>query len=108
MKLAPTKTPTMTKMDTNFFCIASLGASSTANLCHEIFGHVVQFLVEMEASAGVGCYCKSSKPAIQDEQQIKYVVEKKIERNQNKTKNKDAINMFERQMKSESQGLELM
>jgi hypothetical protein len=41
MKLAPTKTPTMTKMDTNFFCIASLGASSTANLCHEIFGHVV-------------------------------------------------------------------
>jgi hypothetical protein len=31
MKLAPTKTPTMTKMDTIFFCIASLGASSTAN-----------------------------------------------------------------------------
>jgi hypothetical protein len=32
----------------------------------------------MEAGAGVGCNCKSSKPAMQDEQQIKYVVEKKI------------------------------
>jgi hypothetical protein len=31
----------------------------------------------MEASAGVGCYCKSSKPAMQDEQQIKIVVIKK-------------------------------
>jgi hypothetical protein len=39
---------------------------------------VVWFLVEMEASAGVGCYCKSSKPAVRDEQQIKYGVEKKI------------------------------
>jgi hypothetical protein len=31
MKLAPTKTPPTAKMDTIFFCIASLGASSTAN-----------------------------------------------------------------------------
>jgi len=31
----------------------------------------------MEASAGVGCYRKSSKPAMQDEQQIKYVIGKK-------------------------------
>jgi len=64
----------------------------------------------MEASAGVGCYCKSREPAMQDEQQIKYVVEKRKskEGKKKKTKNKDAINMFERQIKSESRGLELM
>jgi hypothetical protein len=47
----------------------------------------------MEASAGVGCYCKSCKPAMQDEQQIKYVVEK-IKSKEGKIKPKTRCNQY--------------
>jgi len=48
----------------------------------------------MEASAGVGCYCKSREPAMQDEQQIKYVVEKRKSKEGKKKNQKQRCNQY--------------